>query len=131
MITKAIIKEIIDKYQVRVDIPLLNSTLDSIVCTLPKAKFYPEIGDIVFVAFEDYDLGKPVIIGSLFKESSNTSNIDINAVSLKVDGHTTLSSDTTIGNITFEQLKYLEGLQQNIQSTFELIDQRLNNLEGN
>ena len=43
---------------------------------------------------------------SLFKESGNLSGVDIKANNLKVSGN------FTIGSISYDQLKYLEGLEQ-------------------
>lgn len=143
MVTKAIVESIEDIYSIKVRIPILdsgaeytdgttyNNLSEAVVCTLPRASFVPEIGDIVFVAFEDNDKGKPIIIGCLFKENGNTSQINIIANDLTTTGKTTLSDSITIGDISYSELKYLEGLRQNIQSTFENIDERLKRLEGN
>ena len=63
--------------------------------------------------------------GCLFKESGNTSQINITANNLTIDGKTTLNNDFKVGNIDYNQIKYLEGLRQNVQATFEIIDERL------
>jgi len=141
MVTKAIIESIEDIYSVKVRIPILdsgaeytdattyNNLSEAVICTLPRASFIPEVGDIVFVAFEDNDKGKPIIIGCLFKESGNTSQINITANNLIIDGKTTLNNDFKVGDIDYNQIKYLEGLRQNVQTTFENIDERLKKLE--
>ena len=143
MVTKAIIESIESKYLVKVRIPLLDSgpefsdatdydsLSDAIICTLPRTSYIPEIGDIVFVTFEDNDKGKPIIIGCLFKESGNDSQIDIEVNNLVVKSKTQLSSSINIGSISYDELKYLEGLKQNIQATFSNIEDRLKELEGN
>lgn len=131
MITKGIIKEILTPYEVKVQIPLLNSTLDSVICTIPNSKFLPEVDDIVFVGFEDYDLGKPVILGCLFKENGNISGINIDCISLNVNGRTQLNSDIKIGDLTYEELKSLIGCKQNINIAIQNIEDRLDKLEGN
>ena len=77
------------------------------------------------------DKGKPIIIGCLFKESGNTSQVNIEVNNLTVVSKTNLNADITIGDISYEELKYLKGLKQNIQSTIENIQERLENLEGN
>lgn len=143
MVTKAIIEAINDEYSVKVRIPLFdsssqfldstptNSLSDAITCTLPRMSYIPEVGDIVFVAFEDNDKGRPVIIGCLFKESGNTSLINAEINNLNVLGQTNLGTSISIGDISYQQLKYLIGLNQNIQAALENIDERLKNLEGN
>lgn len=135
MVTKAIIEDIDDIYSVKVRIPMYDSTPEftdstktddlssAIICTLPQTSYVPAVGDIVLVAFEDNDKGKPVIIGCLFKESGNLSGVDIKANNLKVSGN------FTIGNISYDQLKYLEGLEQNIQNTLDNLEDRISKLE--
>ena len=140
MVTKAIIKNINwttssngtqQAYSVELSIPFLNTVQDGIICTLPKCNFYPTIGDIVFVTFENYDINKPIIIGCLFKETGNTSSTSIETESLIVNGLCELSKDTTIGDVTYNELKYLEGLQQNLQQSLNNIEDRLKALEDN
>lgn len=143
MVTKAIIESVESQYLVKVRIPILDSSpefvdatnydslSDATICTLPRTSYVPEIGDIVFVAFEDNDKGRPIIIGCLFKESGNDSQVNIEANNLIVNSKTQLSSSTSIGNISYDELKYLEGLKQNIQATFQNIEDRLKELEGN
>lgn len=143
MVTKAIIENIDNAYSVKVRIPLFDSTQDfldstsaydlsdAIICTLPRTNYIPEVGDIVLVAFEDNDKGKPVIIGCLFKESGNTSQIDSELNSLKVNATTTLSEQTYIGKISYKELQYLQGLEGNIQMMIDSLDTRLKKLEGN
>lgn len=135
MVTKAIIEDIDDIYSVKVRIPMYDSTPEftdstktadlssAIICTLPQTSYVPAVGDIVLVAFEDNDKGKPVIIGCLFKESGNLSGVDIKANNLKVSGN------FTIGSISYDQLKYLEGLEQNIQNTLDNLEDRISKLE--
>ena len=140
MITKGIIEKIewtnfsdstSKAYLVTVRLPFLNTTQEAIVCTLPKCNFIPEIGDIVFVTFEDYDINKPVTISCLFKESGNTSNIELDLNSLNVNGLTKLSNMTSVGDVDYEQIKYLIGLKQNLQATIDDFENRIKKLEDN
>ena len=146
MITKAVIKEIVSEYEVKVYIPLLHSApitgnniindkldknllVSAFICCSPKARFIPKINDIVFLAFEDYNLGNPIIIGCLFKESGNLSNIDMNITNLSVEASTKLSQTTTIGDITYKELYSLKNMQTNIDQELLEIKQRLYILE--
>ena len=131
MVTKAIIESVDSPYQVTVRIPLFNSSSNfvqgtdilnkAIICIPPNCSFIPEVGDIVLVAFEDFDAGKPIIIGCLFKESGNTSTINLNAESLNIEGTTTLSNQVKIGNITYKELECLKGCSENIQQSLNNI----------
>ena len=134
MVTKAIIEQINSPYEVVVRIPLFNSistfsqstkanNLNSaIICTLPQCNFIPTVGDIVFVAFEDNDIGRPVVIGCLFKESGNTSGINLNVRELIVNGNTYLSEDTQIGDVTSDEIKQLKNLKFALEDLQSQID---------
>ena len=133
MITKAIVQGIESDYKVKVRIPLFDSTSnfkqavstdnlsEAIICTLPKCTFTPTIGDIVIVGFEDFDIGKPIILGCLFKETSNLSNMDLNVQCLTANSTVKLSEDTTIGDITYKDLKELVELKNNFQSILDSV----------
>lgn len=133
MITKAIIEEILSDYKVRVRIPILDSSTnykqstsnsnlsEAIICTLPKCIFAPSVGDIVLIGFEDFDLGKPVILGCLFKESGNLSKLNIEVECLKANSTIQLSKDTTIGDITYKDLEEVVKLKNNFQSIIDTL----------
>lgn len=131
MITKGIVKSIINDYEAVVNVPLLDSDVNCIISSLPNSRIILQLDDIVFVAFEDYDLSKGVIIGFLFKENSNLSSINLELDSLQVNSKSTFSKSINIGNISYEQLQYLSGLSQNIQTSLKNIEDRLDRLEGN
>ena len=131
MITKAIIEKVISDYEVKVRIPLLDSTtafkqsvdIDGLssatICISPKSRFIPAVGDVVFVAFEDNDAGKPVIIGCLQKETGNISSLDLNVESLNASSSINLSNNTTIGDLSYEK----------INSLFDIKDQEIDELK--
>ena len=120
MITKAIIEKVISDYEVKVRIPLLDSTtafkqsvdIDGLssatICISPKSRFIPAVGDVVFVAFEDNNFGKPVVIGYLYRENIGNSKPDMVINSLSVDLSAHLTEDTTIGDVTSEDIKHLK-----------------------
>lgn len=130
MVTKAIIEGIISDYEVTVSIPLLETTSsEALICTLPQGRFIPKIGDVVFVAFEDYDIGRPVVIGCLFKESGNISEESLNLADLNVSSTTKLSKQTTIGEVKYTELQCLKGLTDNLQYTIDNLTSRIERLE--
>lgn len=126
MITKGIVQEIIDPYNIKLRLPILDGTDYSsegipneylntaIVCLPPKTQYNFEIGDVVIVGFEDDDLSKPIIIGCLFKQDGNTSTIDIQAQELSTT-NAILGKNTYIGNVTPKEISSLEGVTGNIQ----------------
>ena len=81
MITRAIIEEKITPYEYRVRIPIFDRSKDAAlhtktkdlsiaVASLPKGIYNNlEVNDIVFVAFENNEIGAPVIIGQLYREA--------------------------------------------------------------
>ena len=92
--------------RVKVSFPWLSDKVESgfARCMAPSAGngtgiyFLPEVGDEVLVAFEHGDLGKPVIIGSLWngKRQPPESNMDgLNRIrTIKTKGHTIVLDDT-------------------------------------
>lgn len=124
MLMKAqVIEQIPNTNLFRVRIPTINgysgntSTPDSelplaTLCTLPNVDNVVRAGDIVYVAFEENDYGRPVILGQLYRpQNLYNTYIDIQARSITVkDGNNddtcivTLPTKTQIGDITYKKL---------------------------
>lgn len=133
MITKGIVQEKIDEYTIRVRLPIYDGTEKSqqgtpnsslslaTICSLPNSSSFVEVGDIVFVAFEDDDMGKPVIIGHLFKEAVTNTKINLELNSLTTNSNTKLYKDTWIGNVNPIEISYLEGVNSPIQAQLNYI----------
>lgn len=119
MITKAYIinkEQNSNKYDVRIPIfekPGINSENSNLSRTHFSATLAHEptifdaynIGDCVFVGFENNELNRPVIIGKLYtkNDTSATSGL-IETKVLKVLDKVTLPADTTIGGINFSNI---------------------------
>ena len=97
MIQKAIIEEIVaNGYQARVRIPRYNKASSSptatdkqdlaiaTICTYPGIHPSYQIGDIVFVGFENDKVNQPVILGLLYRENMGRSTSDMVDVLLPV-----------------------------------------------
>ncbi len=131
MITKAIVSEIVDNYSVKVRVPRYdgvsfeNTAVSdedlsiAYMCTLPNMRINPVVGDVVFIEYEDNDQSKPIIVGYLFREDVGDTVCDIIANSLTIKGDTHLSSDTTIGNVTPNEIESLSGIKGNIQGQID------------
>lgn len=131
MLTKAYVEEIVDEYRVKVRIPIFNG-LDSSpnatpteqlsispICTIPGGKYNYSVGDIVFVTFEDNDLGRPVILGQLYADIDNKGLASLTLDSLVVKQSTTLPADTSIGNVSADAIKNLQGTRLPIQQQID------------
>ena len=130
MIFRGIIEEVIDPYSVRVRIPLLHRTSTSPEATLtsalpiasvsllPNTHINLTVGDIVIVSFENNDVGKPIILGYLYKQSWGNTAL------------TKLSSNTYIGDITPDDLMHIHGLSGNIQKQLDSMRERIELLES-
>lgn len=137
MITRAIVDSIVDSYHVRIRIPEIDrvdyvSTKTSkkelnvaTICTLPRSNISFEPGDVVYVAFEDMDKSKVVILGTLFRDALNNSNIDLTSQELKILKSAELPAETNIGDVTPVQIEYLKHIKNDISS----IINRLNIIE--
>lgn len=136
MITKGIVEEVIDPYNIKVRLPIYNAistakdatpTKDlntATICSISNSSNLVNVGDIVFVGFEDNDSGKPVILGHLFKENSSDTFIDMNLRMLSTNSTTRLNYNTYIGNITPKEISTLSGIKANIQEQIFNLDDK-------
>ena len=82
--------------------------MEACVCGLPSSMIHYQEGDIVIVGFEDNNMGKPIILGSLLtKELAETT---LTKVSLNVN---TLTADEIVtlpltSNVTFQRTGILQ-----------------------
>lgn len=132
MVTKAIVEKVIDRYNVRVRIPIINKAKGAVSAT-PTDELYiasisispncsPDLreGDIVFVAFEDGNNGRPVIIGQLFKEGTNDTLCDIRSSTIEVVLSCDLPENTAIGDVSSFDIKNLYGTKGNLQGQIDI-----------
>lgn len=141
MITKGIIEEILSPYSARVRLPIFDSIKDAqnsvstgnlrvaSICSLPNCTNLLGVGDIVFVGFEDDDLGKPVILGNLVKEQPSTANPSINSYSLNIDNSVNLPGAVSINNTDNIDLTQLIGLKCNVQTALNQITADINEIK--
>ena len=119
MIQKAIIEQKIDKYSMKVRIPVYNKVksdptatpLEELytasIQTLPGCSPNYQEGDIVLVDFENDNISLPIIVGLLYREDMPKGSTDVTADSLTVNVNTNLSENTLIGAVTPESIKKL------------------------
>ena len=137
MLTRGIVEEIIDDYRVRVRMPVYNKVKSAplhtptselniaTICSLPNFHINLRIGDIVFLGFEDNDLGKPVILGYLNGPFKISSKCDIDVSSLTADVKSRLPADTTIGKVTAQNILQLQGATNNLQDQIQQLNNNL------
>lgn len=141
MITKGIVEQIVDNYTYKVRLPLYDgitsaptftSTDDLNIATVncpPNCRYNLHIGDIVFVGFEDNDMGKPIILGFLYSDKSMSTSCDLTLNSLIVKVNTKLSDDTSIGEVSSQDIRNLVHTKGNIQQQIDLLSKRIKELE--
>jgi len=141
MITKAIIEQKVNNYEFKVRMPYYNRSADSpnatktddlytaTVCCMPNNDMNYQIGDIVFLAFEDNKINSPVILGQLFRESKTDSNPELvcNSINSSVDAF--LPECTYIGEVGPTELQQLKGIKENIQFKLKILEDRIAKLE--
>ena len=109
MITKAIIKETnkIGSNKFKVYIPLLRNAndeeadaiFDATLCYTSGILYTLNVDDVVFVAFEDNLVEKPIILGKLFQgENKDNANAHLNIKTLNVTDKCILPNNTLIAN---------------------------------
>lgn len=94
------------------------STTYATLCYNPGAENGYRVGDIVYVAFENNQIGEPVIIGKLFLNKTQDSENSTYLIGdeLNVSKKATLPLNTTIGDITGEQLAKLFRVVANLEN---------------
>ena len=137
MITKAIVEDASDRYSVKVRIPFYDRAsvaprrvLDedlpqATICTLPNSGLNVRKGDIVFVSFEDDDIGRPVIVGCLYTNKVSDTGANIFAETLGVATNAKLPKSTSIGDVSSEELQRLVGLEDNAQGQIDTLQEDL------
>ena len=142
MITKAFIEEIVSPYEVKVRIPLLDrSTASSLatsrdklniatICTLPNCYVNLQVGDVVFVGFEDNTYYKAVVLGHLSREAATNTYADVTFGNLTINTSAVLTEETTIWEITPTNIKHLKISRDNLQSQIDALTTKIERLQS-
>lgn len=144
MITRAIIEEVVDLFSYRVRIPIFDRIESATHHTsfenllIAKASVSKgsnnqfQKGDVVFVAFENNDLGSPVIIGHLYRNALLQDQLGpiIEATNLTITGKASLPITTTIGDLSYNQLFYLSNVESDIQAQINDVQAQINDVES-
>lgn len=140
MITRAYITEVISASKVRVRIPMYDripkagmSVEDknlsiATICSPPNMIYNPNVGDVVFVGFEDNDMGKPVVLGYLIQNEESAPVVS--SISVMATQSATMPYNTNIGSVRPEEIKSLENIAGNIQWQIDALSSRVDGLEG-
>ena len=139
MLNRAIIESLIDEFHVRVRIPRMHKISEAVGATpndeLPVATICApagimpayNVGDIVFIDYENDDLGTPIVIGSLCSAVKVPSHCDITATTLQVNSSANLPTNTSIGEVSASSLGYVLGTDDNIQKQIDTIVEKVIN----
>ena len=140
MITKAIVEDVIDRYNIKIRIPSLDRTprssvrtlsdnLDvAIICTLPHFDLKIQRGDIVIVAWEETE-EEPIILGYLYRSKMTDTYVDCILSSVHVNNNAHLPHDTFIGDVMNHEIHQLTGIRANIQKQIDELQAKLIQLE--
>lgn len=127
MLFKGTVEKIIDSYTVKVRIPFLHKVSSALnytlpedlpeahISTLPNTRPNIKVGDVVIIGFENNDLSRPMILGYLFTDNPYETTCSPIFNSLEVQYDTSLSANTSIGDVTSENIKCLLGVKENLQ----------------
>lgn len=119
MITKAIIEQKVDDFRYKVRIPIFNKSKNVLsatpteeldiapVCTMPGCHVNYQVGDVVFVGFDDSEKYEPIILGMLYRKEDTGTLMSITAESIITTISSNLSKHTSIGGLSEEKLQSL------------------------
>lgn len=140
MITKGIVESIVDKYSIKVRLPIFDKAKDTknatptqdlnnaTICTLPNSEGQLSEGDIVFVGFEDNDTSKPIILGQLYRDIDQQTLMSLTLGALTTTSTTNLNKLTTIGDVKSNEIECLVGIKSNIQQQLNEIISRIDEI---
>ena len=142
MLTKGYIQAIISPHSVRVRLPIFNKVENvqgatpveelatAPICTLPHFVQNPQIGDIVFVDFEEDQYSHPVVLGYLSIENNKPNFVSATLDGLTALGRTRLGTDTNIGEIEYKNIATLKGMEKLITEEFNSVRQDIKRNSG-
>lgn len=135
MLTKGYIQTILSPHSVRVRLPIFNKVENvqgatpveelatAPICTLPHFIQNPQVGDIVFVDFEEDLYSQPVVLGYLSVENNRPNFVSATLEDLTALGKTRLGTDTNIGEIEYKNIATLKGMEKPITEEFNSVRQ--------
>ena len=141
MITKAIVEEVLSPYQVRVRVPTLDRVTTSqistsnenlnvaTICSLPNCYTNIQVGDVVIVGFEDNTYYTAVILGHLCRSSESSTYANLKLNDLLVNTKATLPRETTIGDVSSQEVSCLSGINDNIQRQLDSLKEQIQVLQ--
>lgn len=145
MVTKAIVKKKLSDEEVRVYIPMYNGVEEEdgekdlsntqTARIISVSGIIPDLraGDTVYVCIEDNNLGDPIVMGKLLLDGCNDNTVGTARATLSklvVTSTTKLSEDTSIGNVSNDNIRTLEGARSKLQGQLDSqLNQRINLLD--
>lgn len=79
------------------------------------------VGDVVYCAFEDNNLARPVIIGKLFSTELENMGAEIQTLDLDVTERASLPEHTTIGNATEQDISNISEIKNKVSKMGDTI----------
>lgn len=131
MITRAIVEYVLSPYEVKVKIPIFDGAevktdkkdlTTATICSLPNCCMNVQVGDIVFIGFEDNTYHKAVILGHLSRELMQSTYSDVSFGRLDCFSCANLPYDTKIGEVSSKDISCLKGLKGNVQSQLDILE---------
>lgn len=131
MVTQAIIREVSSETEVKIEVPMfglieegegeeqVNEFPIARISTTPGCSPNYKIGDTVLICIKDNDLNSPIIMGRFIPDDKTIGTSNAEFDTLKVNKDTTLSKNTTIGEVKPEHIEQLVGVTHNIQLQFD------------
>lgn len=138
MITRAIVEQVIDSFHVKIRVPSIDRVQSSNLHTstenlntatyagVPGCEVNLQPGDVVIVHIGAEDA---TILGYLYRNESINKRSSFNLESLNVSDTVNLPFQTSIGDVTSNDISKLVGVKDNIQYQIDILKKEIETLK--
>ena len=131
MVTRGSVVEVISPHEVKIQVPKfgliqeepdekqVNELPNARLCTIPGCLPNLKKGDTVLISIEDNNLNDVMIMRTLIPDNNSVGTSSAYFSDLKVETKVTLPKNTSIGDVTSDNLFTLKGVNSNIQTQFD------------
>lgn len=100
-------------------LPTSAAIMKATLCYNPGVDNGYRVGDIVFISFENNEMGQPVILGKLYLNDGSDLTSNINGDELSISSNAKLPINTKIGDISGNDIAKLFRIVANLKNVID------------